>query len=119
MAIPDDKVALTVQGRRVPAFMVDSAGRDPAPPGALTARSSRTRLYFWRVTSFAYFLLFAAGAVLTLAPFATWRAIVVFGVAIQAIGLWMVVFRWAPTIGVGVRKWSKYPQLPARSGSRV
>jgi hypothetical protein len=119
MGPPDDKVALTVQERRVSAFMVDSAGRDPAPPGALTARSSRTRLYFWRVTSFADFLLFAAGAALMCSPFATWRVIVVFGVAIQAIGLWMVVFRWAPTIGVVDRKLSKYPQLPACSGSRV
>ena len=98
------------------AALEDSAGRDdPALHVALTAPSQRARLFSRSVPSFAAFLLLAAGAAVMLATFATWPAIGVLGVAIQAVGLWMVASRWAPTVAAGILRWSKdhLPALPS------
>ena len=97
-------------------MLEDQAGsHDPKLELSLTTGSPTTRLYTRRTVDIAAVLLFLGGVALMLVTFAEWPIVGVVGVVAQGIALWVISARWAPRLGVEVRRWAG--NLPARPDS--
>ena len=102
---PRDSITLTSEERRILAVLEDRLGSDDPKLGlSLTTGSRTSRLHPHRIVDIAAVLLFLAGVALMLVTFAERPVVGVVGVVAQAIALWVIFARWAPRIGVAVRR---------------